>query len=134
MPQNPSAPAPAMASRGKMPCASHSETCGASSPDAKSRATRWNARCSADNSKSIDAGCRRLERDGGVDARRAGVVEPAFRDGLGLRVEQYDLLAVRSQVTELGCTRPGERKQRHRHGNRNIDADLTDVDLFLELT
>ena len=52
-PQKPSSPALAMASLGKMPSASHSAACGASSARAKSRAVWAKARCSSVSSKSM---------------------------------------------------------------------------------
>src|SRR5688572_12544902 len=120
-----------MASRGKMASRSHCAAWGASSLAANSRAVSAKACCSSVSSKSMDPNL--LQADGRVDAVRDGaVVEPALGDGLGLRIEQDDLLAVRAQVAELGGARAGEREQRHRHRDRHIDADLADVDVFLE--
>src|SRR5580658_8970800 len=62
-----------------------------------------------------------------------GIVEPARRDGLRLRVELHRLLAVGTEIAELGAARSREAEKRHRHGNGHVDADLADVDLRLEL-
>src|SRR5690606_26081051 len=74
-----------------------------------------------------------LQGDGGVD--RSGlfiIIKPARGNGLGLGVEQDDLLAVRTQVAQLGAARATEGEQRYRHRNRHVDPDLTHIDVFLE--
>src|SRR6185437_11773748 len=60
------------------------------------------------------------------------VVEPASRDGFGLRIKLHDLFAIRAKVAELRAARAGKAEERHRYRNRNVDADLADVDLALE--
>ncbi|MNR13609.1 hypothetical protein D3C85_1300200 [compost metagenome] len=44
------------------------------------------------------------------------------------------MLAVGAQVAQLGGARTGEGEQRDRYRDRHVDADLADVDLFLEVT
>jgi len=44
------------------------------------------------------------------------------------------LLAVRAEVAEFRTARTGEAEERHRHWNRDVDTDLTDVDFRLEFT
>ncbi|MPM75276.1 hypothetical protein SDC9_122268 [bioreactor metagenome] len=43
------------------------------------------------------------------------------------------MLAVRAQIAELGGAAAGEREQRDRHRDWHVDADLANVDVFLEL-
>src|SRR5450830_1630356 len=72
--------------------------------------------------------------DGGVHTMvHTVVVEPATGDRLGLSVELHHLLAVRTEITELGTARTGEAEERYWHRNRDIDADLADIDFALEL-
>src|SRR5579864_243118 len=77
---------------------------------------------------------RLAQADRRVDAVVHGrIIEPARRDGLGLRVELHDLLAIRAEIAELRSARTREAEERHRHRNRNVDADLAHVDIALEL-
>src|ERR1700688_434714 len=74
-----------------------------------------------------------LETDGRIHAAgRAGVVEPARSDGLGLCVELQRLFAVGPEIAELGAARSGKAEDRHGHRNRYIDAHLPHVDLGLK--
>src|SRR5690606_42079699 len=58
---------------------------------------------------------------------------PARRDGFRLRPEMHRLLAVGSEVPQLGGTGPGKAEPGDAHRNRDIDTDLTDVDAVLDV-
>jgi hypothetical protein len=62
-----------------------------------------------------------------------GVVEPARGHRLHLRVELHRLLAVGAEVAQLRAARAGEAEVGHRHRDGHVDADLSHVDLVLEL-
>src|SRR5210317_2071183 len=62
------------------------------------------------------------------------VLRPTRGYGFSLGVELNHLLAIRSQVTQFRPSRSGETEKWQRHRDRQINADLADIDFVLKFS
>ena len=61
------------------------------------------------------------------------LVLPSRSNGLGLGVEADHRLAIEVGGSDEGSTRSSEAEEGKGHGDGNVDAHLTNIDLVLEL-
>src|SRR6202789_4414080 len=74
-----------------------------------------------------------FKADGRVHASgRVAVLEPSTRNGLGLGVKLHRLLAIGTQIAELGAARSRKAEEGHGHRYGHVDPDLAHIDLALK--